>query len=233
MSNSEKLRTVPSSIASGSYLAAALAVLLTVEIVGLIVYGNYRVQTALAPENLADRAEAAIRENYPEFRKELVTQVREQAPEIAEQVSHELVSSAPAARERLERFTARQLAAGLDTATELSAEQFREILNANHEQLAQAFEQIEAAPEEAREIVLSTEASIEQQLGVDLQKQAKAVVGVHRQLNDKLELLADPNAKLQPRELLERRIVRILRAMQTREPASARLAESPLEDVTR
>jgi hypothetical protein len=210
---------VPDSVWTSSLLSAALAVVLVLEVAGLGLYGYYRVQRLLDPENLADRAEEAIRKNYPEVRQNLVEQIKSQAPEIAEQVSAEMIASTPDARRELEELTARQIELGLNEATELSAEQFRQLLRRNRKQMIAAFEKIEAAPQETEELVLQTEASIEQELGVDLQRQARQALRVHRQLNDKLERLVESEEELLAQELIEGRIVRILKTMQ--QPAGA------------
>jgi hypothetical protein len=195
-------------------LSAALAVVLAVLLVGIAIYEYYRVTSMLAPENVADRVETAIQENYPEVRAEIVREVKSQAPVIAEQVSDELIALAPDARQRLEALTARQIDRAIAEGTEFSAEQFRDVLNDNRAQVVEIFETIEQAPENTHELVLAMEADLEQSLDVDVQRQAKYVLAAHRGLNDKLETLADPNAQLDPQELLERRIVRIVRAMQ-------------------
>jgi hypothetical protein len=215
---SSKSPRIPESVGASSYLSAILAGVLVVEllIVGLVAYHD--LQVALAPERLADRAETAIRENYPEFRQELIQQVHAQSPAIAQRVSRRLTATAPEARQWLEDFTAQQLRAGLDEASDFSAEQFRQLLRENRETLIQVFKKVEAAPEEARELVLNMEKNIEQEFGVDLQKQAQAAFAVHERLNDKLARLNDTEAALEPQELLERRMVRILKTMQDPPP---------------
>ncbi len=198
-------------------LSACLAIALAVAFVGILGYEYYRIRASLAPDKIGDRVEAAISENYPEFREKLVANIKEQAPEIAEQVSTEALAATPRARQKLEQFTARQIDRAIAEGTTLSAEQFREVLRQNHEQIAKTFEKIETAPKEAHELVLAMEQDIEQALEIDVQTQAKRVLAAHRNLNDELEKLSDPNAQLEPDELLELRIVRILRAMQLAE----------------
>ncbi len=213
----EEHQVLPEKVRTSSYIAATLAVLLTLEIAGIAIYGYYRVQQALKPENLADRVEETVRENYPEFRATLVTQAQENAPELAKQVSETVIAAVPDARVDLERMVARQLAIGLDNATELSAEQFRDLLKENRAQFVKVFNAIEDAPEEAHQLVLETEASIEKQLGVDLQRQAKLAVKNLDDLNAKLDRLAGSPDTLSAKEQVERRIVRVLRAMQQSE----------------
>lgn len=218
-------RPVPRPVWSSSRLSAILAVVLVLEIITLTVYANYRVQSALDPENLGERVEEAVVENYPELRQELIAQVKADAPQIAEEVSRQMIAQAPQARQELEQLTARQLERGLNEAIDLSAEQFREVLRANREDIVQVFETIEEAPEDAHRLVLDMEADIEQQLQVDLQRQMRQALRAHQQLNDKLERLSSPDVQLDSRELLERRIVRILRTMQEQETLDPRVAE--------
>jgi hypothetical protein len=199
---------------TASHLSAVLATLLTLEIVGLGIYGYRRVQTALQPENLGDRVEKIIRENYPELRVELVSAVKEQSPQIAAEVSHDLISTAPQGREELERFTARQIELGLDQTTSYSAEQFRKLLDEHHAEVEEMFVKLEKAPQNAEHLVLETEADIEQEFGIDVQRQAKMTLRLHRQLNDKLAHLSADESQLSAQELLERRIVRILKTLE-------------------
>lgn len=124
-----------------------------------------------------------------------------------------MVASSPEVRQWLERTTARQLEYGLDEVTDLSAEQFRAFLQAHHDPIERAFEQLEDAPDKTRELVEDLEQGLDKQLGADLHEQARTALGLLRQLNVKLERLSS-DAALEPRELLERRIVRILRTLE-------------------
>ena len=203
-----------------------LIVLLIIELIGMSWYTYLDVQRQMRPASLVDRAEEAIRRNYPEIRRKIKRDVEENAPAIAEKISDEAVASSPEVRQWLERATARQLESGLDQATDLSAEQFRMFLQDNREQVKQAFEQMDDAPEQTRKLVLDLEEQMDEQLGVELQKQARAALERHRQLNTKLERLSS-DAPLEPKELLERRIIRISRTL-----AEQRLSELPDLDMS-
>lgn len=196
-----------------SWLSTALAIVLIVEIAGLSVYAWNVFRRETQPERLADRAERALEENYPELRSQMVHQVSQQAPVLAAQVSDRLLEATPSARLELENISLKYLERGLDDAAELSADEFREWLRQNHNAIEDAFIQIEQAPNDARLLVLDTEASLEEQLGLDLRDQAKLTLEVYRMLNDKLERLADPNVELSHQERLERRTIRLLRAL--------------------
>lgn len=196
-----------------SWLSTVLASLLAVEIVGLSVYAMYKMQRELEPERLTRRAEAAITANYSTLRSEMLQQVHRQAPLVAEEMSNRLLSETPKARLELEEFTVRQLEQGFDNAFELSADEFRQWLRTNHDTIEDAFLQFENAPEETRLLMMDTEASLEEQLGVDLRDQARMALEFYRVLNEKLERLSLPSSQLSSQERLERRAIRLLRAL--------------------
>lgn len=196
-----------------SWLSAALAVILTLEVVGLSVYAVTVFRRETQPKRLTQRAETVLVENYPAMRSELLQQTSHKAPALAEHVSNELLEATLSARVELEAFTVEQLERGLDNAVELSADEFREWLRTNHDTIEDAFIQIQQAPNDARLLMLDTEASLEEQLGLDLRDQAKLALEVYRVFNDKLARLASPVEELTPQERLERRMIRLLRAM--------------------
>jgi hypothetical protein len=201
-----------------SWLSAALAVILTVEMIGLSWYAISVFRRETQPEKLAERAEKALIENYPSLRRQLLEQTSQQAPVLAKEMSNELLQASLEARVELEAFTLAQLERGLDNAVELSADEFREFLKRNHDTLEDAFQQIEQAPNDARLLVLDTEASLEEQLGLDVRDQAKLALEVYRLFNDKLARLASAAPDLSQQERLERRMIRLLRAMSTASP---------------
>lgn len=192
-----------------SHVTTWLLVLLVIEMIGMACYTYVDVQRRIQPASLVDEAEKTIRRNYPEIRKRIQGHVQGNAPAIAEQISDEVVASSPEIRRWLERTTARQLKYGLNEATDFSAEQFRVFLQEHRDQIEQAFEQLEDTPEQTRQLLFELEGQLDKQLGADVQEQARTALGLHRQLNVKLERLSSDSA-LEPKELLERHIVRIL-----------------------
>lgn len=202
--------------ASRNWTTTWLIGLLIVEMTGMGLYTYFDVKRQMEPSNLAAKAEEAIERNYPEIRKKIVQNVEENATTIAEQISDEAVGSSPETRQWLERMVKRQLGYGLDRATAFSAEGFRGFLQENRQRIEEAFQRLEQAPEQARQMVLELESRMEQQWGVALESEARAALELHRQLNRKLQRLAG-DAPLEPRELLERRIVRIFRTLIERE----------------
>ncbi|MEQ8791465.1 MAG: hypothetical protein RIC55_34700 [Pirellulaceae bacterium] len=211
-----------------SVLTAVLAIVLIAETIGFSLYTYADVQREIAPENLADKVEETVRKRYPAIREQIAADLKQNAPAIAKQASEKLVESAPEMRQWLEKVTARQLQYGLEKGTQLSADQFRVFLRENHDQVEQALVQLEQAPEEARKLVRELESELDKQYGLDVRNDAKQALAMHRTLNDKLERL-NSDAPLEPKELLERRIVRILRTLQQqqmREIGLARLDEA-------
>lgn len=203
-------------------LTTGLILLLILEVATMTTYSFWTAREALQPDSLADQAEAVIQKNYPKFRETLTSEMKQKSPMIAEELSDDLLASGPDVRQWLEQTTARQIEYGLDEATELSADQFREFLQENREQVLDIFEQLDDAPEQARELVLNLEMQFDKQLGVDLQDQARTALKFHQALNTKLEKITS-NAPLEPKELLEKRIFRILKTYQMRRIAELNL----------
>lgn len=197
------------------WLTLVLCLMLTIELVGLSLHGWFMLARESQPDRLTRRAQAMLVANYPKMKQQWLAQTQRRAPEVAKQMSQRLLRSTTTARMELEELSLMQLEQGLDSAVELSADEFRQWLRTNHAAIEDAFIQIEQAPEDARLLVLDTEASLEEQLGLDLRDQAKLALEVYRSLNNKLERLATPQSELSRQERLERRTIRLIRALTT------------------
>jgi hypothetical protein len=182
----------------------------------LIGYQYYRFTQVSSPEAIVSLAEEQIKENYQEIRVDLQEQLVSSAPELAETISEKAVKKLPEARKDLMQFLGRQLAVGLDRATAFSADEFREILRENRDLIEKSVTELKEFPDEAKEFVTALEKRLEKRWDVDVQKQARFVLKVLHGVNAKLERL-NSNEKLTPEEMIERRIVRIIRAMQEQE----------------
>ncbi len=205
----------PRTDGASGWLSLTLTCILICELVGIVGYTLYSFRMATEPERLVASAESLLKQHYPHVRTELLEQLQSDAPLIADTASRELLETAPQARERLERFTLYHLERGLDNAAALSAEEFRDWLRENHDTIEDAFIQIENAPHDAKLLVLDTEASLEDQLGLDVRDQARMTLEAFRTVNDKLEKLTLKSDQLTTQEQLERRMIRLLRALGT------------------
>ncbi len=196
-----------------SWLGLGLVTLLLAEVVAIAMYCAWRVRYESDPVRLADRAQSILIRQYPELRHRILRQVDALVPNLAIEASNRLVRSTATARQELEAFTVQQLELGIDNAVELSADEFRQWLRDNHDAIEDAFRQIEQAPLDAKLLVLDTEASVEEQLGLDVRDQARLALDVYRTLNDKLERLSNEQSDLSEQERLERRTIRLVRAL--------------------
>lgn len=192
---------------------AILVGLFVVEVIAIGTYTYRDVRSKLNPTHLVDQAEKALRQNYPDIRKNVTRDIQQNAPQIAESLSNQLVATTPEVRQWLEDATRRQLKYTLDETTELSAEEFLELLQNNHDEIEDAFQQLEEVPQLAQQSVLDLETNIDKSWGVNLKSQAENALELHQLLNDKLDRLTS-NAPLTPKELLERRMLRILRTLE-------------------
>lgn len=199
-----------------AWTSALLTTVFIIECAALTWHAYYVAQRESEPERIVARVQTVWLENYPELKQAWLDEASAQSPRLAERLSEQLIAQAPRLRERLEAATLRELEQGIDNAVELSADEFRQWLRENHDAIEDAFIQVEQAPHEARMLVLDTEASLEEQIGLDLRDQAKLTLEVYRIFNDKLERLASPNEEFSRQEKLERRAIRILRALAVR-----------------
>ncbi len=220
-SDSSMPRDALTVLAWRSKLATVLVGLFVFQIVAIGGYEYFHVQSALDPENLADQVEETIEDAYPEFRQALLDRIEKNAPPVANAASTELIASMPEFRQELEAFTSRQIDRAIEEGTEFSAEQFRDLLQHHREDVIATFEALDAIPEGTHQSILTLENRIEQLVGIEVARQAQRVVAIYRALNDKLERLADPSALLEPRELLERQIVRILKTLLMQQTAES------------
>jgi hypothetical protein len=206
-------QSVDRNVRTNMILMAVFA-LLTFSFIG---YQYYRFTQVSSPEVIVSVAEEQIKEHYHEIREDLKEQLVSSAPELAETISERAVKELPEARKDLVQFLGRQLAVGLDRATAFSADEFREILRENRDLIEKAVTELKEFPDEAKEFVTAMEKRLEKRWDVDVRKQARFVLKVVRGVNAKLERL-NSNENLTPEEMIERRIVRIIRAMQEQEP---------------
>ena len=196
-----------------AWLSVVLTLIFVSECTWLVWHSVVVLQREAEPDRLVTRVQNAWLKSYPELEQAWLAEARQRSPELADRLSEQLIAQAPRLRERLEAATLRELEQGIDNAVEFSAEEFREWLRENHAAIEDAFIQVEQAPHEARMLVLDTEASLEAQLGLDLRDQAKLTLEVYRIFNDKLERLSEPADDFSRQEKLERRAIRILRAL--------------------
>ncbi|MBI1248825.1 hypothetical protein GC197_13415 [bacterium] len=210
-------------------LTAGLLIVFLIELIGIVSYTYVEVERQIQPNHLADEAEKAIRKNYPEIRKEFTTEIKQNAPEIAAALSNKLIASTPEIRQWLQDAMRRQLRYGLDETTQLSAAEFSEFLHSNHDEIEELFVKLEETPDDLDNYVNKFEVKIQQQWGVDLEKQARNALLLHREFNDKLETINRGSA-LTPKELLEKRILRIVKTLEEKRlPDMPKLASAQVD----
>lgn len=196
-----------------------LAVAFVVLAIAFIIYEYGEFQRLTRPENIVALAEGRIRDRYPEVRAALKERLVKAAPEMADRLSRQAVRSIPEAREELVAFLGRQLAVGLDEATAFSALEFEDILRDNRDLVEAAAEELKQFPDRAETFIVSLEKRLERRWEVDVQKEARFILKAFRGFNAKLERLSAGD-RLTAEDLLARRIVRILRALQEEQTAA-------------
>lgn len=193
----------------------ALIVLFIIQAAFFITLAYQRVAAMANPERLGDLAEEYLEENYQELRQVMKQQITKAAPAIAKELSLEARQSLPEARKQVADFLIVHVDRGLEKGAKFSEQQFREFLETNRDTVQRGLQEVKELPKEAEALVIDLEKAIEKQLGVDIQKQAQNLLALHRAVNKKLERLTSDQS-LEPRELLEQRMLRIARTIQLR-----------------
>lgn len=216
MASDRSLDDLERAVRFNTRLTTALLALFVLLLAGAGGYAWWRASRLLEPEHLVQTAEDEIQENYPEIRAELKKAIVQNAPEIAEELSRRGRRSVPEARRLLEGYAERKIDAGLEQATAFSAGQFRELLRDNRELILAAYGELGEASPEQRRAVARLERELGESLGASIRKDARLVLGFLYLMLDKLQALDRGEEALTPRERAERRIVRLLRAMEKR-----------------
>ncbi|QDU62369.1 hypothetical protein Pan216_32360 [Planctomycetes bacterium Pan216] len=192
-----------------------MAILLAVEsvVIGGAAYWRVSTLTALAEKDAYRALDEALTTENEDLKEEIKEGVENAAPKVAQVVSEQIKEEIPALRQQLERVIARQSERGMEQVRAYSAEQFRELVRNNKAWFKEQIETVRNLPDDTKEYVLKLEADVEKRLNIDLEKQAKQITSTQRMLNDHLERLQS-DAPLEPEEMLERRMIEILRAYQ-------------------
>ncbi|MCG6157064.1 hypothetical protein [Rubinisphaera margarita] len=201
------------SRSNGPGLTTVLLIVFCVELIAIAGMTYSQVQENLEPENIAAATEQYAEENYPEIRKEIVTRVRENSDQYAETVSQQLMASSDDARIQLEQLTETGVEEGLDEGTQMSKQAFREFLKENHQEIESYLKELEDSPQEARQFIVGLEQDLEQALEVDMQKQMDNLAELQTQFNSKVDRLT-AGGNMEPIELLELRILRLMKTLQ-------------------
>jgi len=196
--------------AKTTFLLSGLWLLVLVVFVS---HGIYKYNQLTDEEKLVDQAVEAIKKDYPEFRKQLVSDIQTSAPKYAEHLSQSLIKAAPDVRQEAEQFVTRQIDTGSDELIALSSEKFNEYVANNREMFEKWLTQLDESPEKVKQLSQEMNQQIEELVGTDLQKQLDMLLAAHEKLNERLGRI-EKHAGLSPTELIERRIVRILKALE-------------------
>ncbi len=183
------------------------------ELMGFLWWSYARVQATLDPENIVATVERQIQQQWPEARSRIEQAAEERAPELAQAVSQRLLDSAPDAREYLAEVLDRQMDWAFAQANELSVEALEAYIRENPEQVQRWLATLEAAPERIDRHSAELDGLVESVFGTELREVIEQTIEVWAAFNERFARVANPAAALSPRELLEQRILRILRTL--------------------
>jgi len=198
-------------------LSMVCAALLALQAIGLLVGAGIALSAVGDPKEMVAAGEQAVADTYPGFKAEVIARVEANSPEFADYLGESAVASIPDLRAWLASLAEQKIDAGTEKAMDLATEKFEAFVLENRPLFQKAFTGLDQAPDEAEELVLSLETKYEETFGADAEAQAEATLEAVKRLNARLEKLSDGGA-LKPQDLIERRIIRIVRAMAQGQP---------------
>ena len=216
-----ELRELERSIRTNARVTTGLVVATLAVVIAAGAYGYWKAKRVLRPENVAAEAEQYVQAHYPEWRAELKQEMVQQAPRVAERFSQRTLSSIPDARVRVERRLERWTDRGLEQVQDVSTDQLREFVRRHKADIRAAYAEAKQTPEESRAAVNRLEQQIRKEYEVDTQEQARQALAWVQSFNERLREIAQASDPATDAERAERRVARLLRAMESRDPRVA------------
>jgi hypothetical protein len=201
------------SVQSATRWSLILIVIFIVELTLFLFWAYGKVESATSPDNVADMVEKQVQAAWPEAKEKIRESVHKNAPIVADELSQSLIVSAGDLREYVERLLERQMTWALDESADLSVDTFESWVADNPQVVRRWVDTLEEAPENIDDITDEVDAVMEEQFGVQLQTVASQAVDGWEAFNERFTRVANSGAALDTRELIEQRLLRILKTL--------------------
>lgn len=209
----DDLAQMRASVQSATRWSLVLIVVFIVELTLFLFWAYGEVESATSPDNVADTVERQIQAAWPEAKEKIRETVHENAPIVADELSQSLIVSAKDMRQYVERLLERQMAWALDESADLSVDAFETWVADNPQVVRRWINTLEETPENIDDITDEVDAVMEEQFGVQLQTVASEAVDGWEAFNERFTRIANSGAALDTRELIEQRLLRILKTL--------------------
>lgn len=216
--NQLDLRELERSVRTNVRITTGLVIATIVVVIAAGGYGYWKVNRMLEPENVAAKAERYVESHYPEWRTELKTELVRSAPRLAERFSDRMLARIPEARARVENRLDRWTERGLERAQDVSTDELREFVRQNKADIRQAYLGAKQSPEDTRAAVNRWEEKLKTKYDVNTRKEAREALAWIDSFNERLREIAKESDPATESEEAERRIARLLRAMEKEGP---------------
>ena len=206
------------SIERGNRLTVIAAGIMLAVMCGYFYYGYTQIAELMQPKLLVPYIAQTVDSQLPLARESLQAEIEKSAPEWAENLSSQLISAVPSAREALEKYVLSQTQSSVELVTAIPEPEMKRLISEHREVLEDALTQLsdeEELPDEMLNLLMS---ATEAELQSNLKKDAGAVLHTLGGLNDRLAHLK-AGSELTPEETIERRIIMIIRKLQSEPPA--------------
>lgn len=209
----KEMSRVRTSLNRDSTLLLIVAVLLFCVFLGYFIYGYTQFKSITEPNELMDVAEALVRENITNVRKQVQSEVDNNSEKWAEQLSQEAIKTVPKMRAQLEEFVRTQIDERVKESVKITDPQFDKLIAENNEPLKAAFKELAENRDASADLVKIITDEVDARLKANVQADADNVLNMMLQLKGKIKRLKS-GENLTDEEKLEREILTTARQIQ-------------------
>jgi hypothetical protein len=197
---------------STTTLTGIVGIIALLAVAGYSWYGYREISLFTNPEKVVDLGQQMLDDNLPELRRKLELEIVESAPQWASTLSKEALGSLPAGRKQLEKMAMENMDDALSQTRSITKEHFRSFLDKNKDHLKKNFEELAKSPDLAETTLADLQKDLQEDLGVDFQADAAALLKEITIANKAFKKLRE-GKDLNQQEQLERRNWMLARAV--------------------
>lgn len=205
------------SLHRGSRVTLLLAVLLLAVVSGYFIYGYSQISAVLQPQEIVGAAATLLDDNVRVARQTLQDEIVRSAPFWAEQLSQQALAAMPGLREKMQGYVLTQSSVALDQIEFTSQEQFQRALSQHRDEFAALAAELKDNEIASDAILDGVRKALEQEVGVEMQRDAGELLSAVRTANERLLKLASGQG-LSMDQKLERDALMLAKRIQKQEP---------------
>jgi hypothetical protein len=208
-----ELRSMRRRFRLSAWITLIVGGLLLLLVVFYFTYGYHEIARLRDPDLIVSLIGQTVDTQIPTLRQNLEAQVKQNASTWAEQASEHALAAIPDVRKQIESLALQQSDAVIAKIDMVGEDKFRKILNDNRAAVQKTIDQLKSGGTASEDLVLTLQDAIEQELQIDSENQAEALLTFVSDLNASMEKLQTAE-KLSREQRAERRALILARTLQ-------------------